>query len=106
MATPETGLQPNELCLQRAAHGGLALADEHVDLGPDAERVRVDARLDREAGAGDQPALVVGLVVVHVDAVAVHFRAEAVPGAMDELRAEPRLLDDRPACAIDFETAQ
>ena len=61
--------------------------DDHVDFGPDAEVVEVDARLDREAGAGQQPPVVVRFVVVHVDAVAVHRLAEAVAGAVQDLVA-------------------
>src|SRR4051812_2807403 len=78
-------LKKNELGLQRTGDRGLALADEHVDLRAHAEVLRVDARLDGKAGAGDQPPLVVRLVVVHVHAVAVDLGAEAVPRAMDEL---------------------
>ena len=64
--------------LQRAGDAGVALADEHVDLRPDAISVRVDTGFNREPRAGQQPAVVVRLVVVHVDAVAVHVLAQAV----------------------------
>ena len=57
---------------------------------------RVDAGFDREPRARDQAALVVRLVVVHVDAVAVHALAEAVAGAVDELRAEAGAFDHVP----------
>ena len=55
---------------------------------------------------GNQAAVVVRLVVVHVDAVAVHLVAEAVAGAMDELRAESGALDHVAGRAIDFEAAE
>ena len=60
--------------------------------------VEVDARLDGEPGAGHQPALVVRFVIVQVRAVAVHGFAEAVAGAMHDVRRRNRPLD-RPARA-------
>ena len=83
----------------------LAIADEHVDLGPYAEFWRVDAGLDREPGAGDQAALVVRLVVVHVTPLPCTL-AEAVAGAMNELRAEAGAIDHVSRRAIDFEAAE
>src|SRR5262249_49843595 len=56
--------------------------DEHVDLAADAELGEVDARLDGEAGARQDAALLVGLQVVHVGAVAVDLLADRVPGAV------------------------
>ena len=88
--------------MKRPGHAGLVLADKHVDLGPDAISVRVNTGFNREAGSRQQPPVVVGLVVVHVHAVAVHVLAEAVSGPMDELRSEASAFDDFPAGAVDF----
>ena len=49
--------------------------------------VEVHARLDCKAGAGQQAAIVVGFVIVHVHAVAVDRLAEAVTGSMQNLVA-------------------
>ena len=94
------------VCLPRAGDPRFALGHEHVDLGPNAELFSIDAWFDCEAGAGNQPAVVVRLVVVHVDAVAVHLTAQAVAGPVDELRAEAGPVDHRPAGPVHFEAAQ
>ena len=62
--------------------------------------------LDREPGAGNQPALVVGFVVVHVCAVSVDFLPQAVPRAMDELLAESRPVDHVARRAVHFVAPQ
>src|SRR5258708_12263652 len=90
-------LQPLESLLQCARDGARALANEHIDLRADAERRRIHAGLDREAGARNQAPLVVRFEVVHMDAIAVDLGPETVPCAMDELRAEAALLAYRPA---------
>src|SRR3954463_6465081 len=100
-----SNLKQDELGLQRAAHRGLALADEHVDLGAYAERARVDARFNGKPGAGNQAALVVRFVVIHVHAIAVHLGAEAVAGPVDELAAEAALVEQIAAGAIDLVAA-
>ena len=46
------------------------------------------------------------LVVVHVNAIAVHLFAEAVAGAMNELGAVTRAFDDVSRRPIHFEPAQ
>ena len=46
--------------------------------------IEVQARLDREAGARQDPPVVVRFVVVHMDAVAVDLFAEAVPGSVQD----------------------
>src|SRR4029453_2665287 len=56
--------------------------------------------------ARDQPPIVVGLVIVHVDSVAVHVLAEAVSRPVNELRAESRPFDDVAARAIDLVSAE
>src|SRR5216683_3742947 len=67
-----------------------AFQQAHVDFAADAEAVReVDARLDRRAGAGQVAAAVARLEVVVVHAIAVHAHVDAVPGAVQDLLAEP-----------------
>src|SRR5262249_53573253 len=81
------------------------LADIHVDLGSHPELRGIDPRLDSEPAAGDEAPLVVGLEVVHVDAVAVHLGTKAVTGAVDELGAVTRALEDVAARAVHLEAA-
>src|SRR5260221_11406729 len=59
--------------------------DEHVDLGAHRHRAcEVDPRLDREARARNDEALVLRLEIVDVGAVPVHRGADRVPGAVEE----------------------
>src|SRR5258708_16661681 len=90
-------LQQYEILLQCARDGALALAAEHIDLRADAERRRIHAGLDREAGARNQAPLVVRFEVVHMDAIALDLGPETLPCAMDELRAAAPLPHHRPA---------
>src|SRR5215213_3871725 len=92
----------DDFLLERAGHGGVALPDEHVDFRADAEAVVVNARLDREAGAGNEAPVVARFVVVHVDAVAVHLFPETVPGAVNEQITISGTVDDVAAGAIDL----
>ena len=55
--------------LQRTRDAASCSRDDHIDFGPDAEIGKVHARFDRKPRAGQQAAVVVGFVVVHVDAV-------------------------------------
>ena len=55
---------------------------------------------------GEQPPVVVGLVVVHVDAVPVHRFAEAVPGAVQHVGAVAGAAQDRRRRPIDFPAAK
>ena len=66
---------------------------------------KVDAGLDREAGAGEQPAIVVRFVVVHVHAVAVHRLAEAVACAVQDVVAVAGVLQHRGRGTVDFPAA-
>jgi hypothetical protein len=93
-AAGAAGLRPaQELALDVPRHLGALLADVHVDLAAHAELGQVDPGLDREAHAGHDLALVAGLEVVDVDAVAVHLVADGVAGAVQEVGAEAALLD-------------
>ena len=68
---------------------------DHVDLAADAEVAgEVDAGLDGEAGVGEQEALVVGLEVIEVGAVAVEGDFDIVAGAVGEEVAEAGVADD------------
>ena len=79
---------------------------DHIDLSADAEIVEIHAGFDREAGAREEPAIVVGFVVVHVDAVAVHGLAEAVAGAVQDRVAVAGVFSTVRRGAIDFPAAQ
>src|SRR6266550_2679538 len=92
--------------LHRSGDLRIPFSDEHVDLRPNAEFCRVNPWLDREAGAWNQPALIVRFVVVHVYAVSVHLLPQAVAGSMDELRTVPGALDHLARCAVDLVSAQ
>src|SRR2546428_10683806 len=72
----------------------IGLGEIDVHLAPDAEFARqVDARLDREACVWEQAASVLGLEIVDVGAIAVHFFTDRVPGTVDEPIFIPRLPD-------------
>src|SRR5436309_2138259 len=63
-----------------------AISGQHIHLAADAKLTRqVNARLNREAGIGDDLALVFGFQVVHVGAVAMDAYANRMPGAMSEI---------------------
>ncbi len=85
--------------------------DDAVDLCTDAQpfgrpaavpvQVRqVDARLDGEHDAGDQPAAILGFHVVDVDAVPVDRRPQAVARAVEDARGVARLLDNVPGDVV------
>src|SRR5688572_3891681 len=84
----QRGPNPRQDLLAGPGGLGSSVAHDDVDLRTDTETGRVDARFDGEARAQQQATVVMRLVVVHVDAVAVDFRAKAVSGAVDELVAE------------------
>src|SRR5690606_35915774 len=99
---PRPAPEPHEAGLARAADRRVVRPDHHVHFGTDAERRQVDARLDRETRAGQQPALVARLVVVDVRPRAVHIGAEAVSRAVDEVPTVARPLDDLAGGAVDL----
>src|SRR5262249_5202311 len=87
----------------RGSAGDVYLAagiDEHIDLAADAELRQVDPWLDGEAGARQDAALLVGLQVVHVGAVAVDLLTDRVAGAVAEVFAVAGRLDHRPGRLI------
>src|SRR4051794_19380208 len=76
---PHPGLNnSDERGLQRSGHEGIARRDDHVDFRANAKILEIDTGLDRKAGSGQQPAVVMRFVIVHIDAVAVHRFAETV----------------------------
>src|ERR1022692_2021146 len=77
----------NQIPLHLPGDPRLFLPHKHIHLRADAEVFEVDAGLDGEAGPGHDAALVVGFQVVHIGAVAVHFLAYGVTGAMHEIVA-------------------
>src|ERR1700730_901352 len=85
----------------RGAYFGAAVLDRHVEFATHAEASRqINSRLDREAGAIDERAMVVGLERVEVGAGAMHLAADRMAGAMDELLAEAGALDDATRGAV------
>src|SRR6202158_3862410 len=81
----------------RGAYFGAAVLDCHVEFATHAEASRqINSRLDREAGAIDERAMVVGLERVEVGAGAMHLAADRMSGAMDELLTEAGALDHAP----------
>src|SRR5664279_2387032 len=77
----------HQFSLDPAGDFGFAVADHHVDFAAHAEVWQIDAGLDREAGVGQDQAVVLGLEIVEVGAVTVNLRRNGVPGAMKNLRA-------------------
>ena len=80
--------------------------DVDVHLAPDPEFGQIDPRLDREAGAREDQALVVGFQVVHVGAIAVGLLADVMPRPVDEVGSVARLLDDPTRGGIDLPSAE
>src|SRR5262245_54990947 len=78
------------------------VAHNHVDLGPYPKRLCVDTGFNRETGARQETAVVVGFIIVHVDPVSVHFLTQAMPRSMDELVAVPEAGDDVARRAVDL----
>src|SRR5205085_5322230 len=77
-------------------------AQVHIDFTPDSEPTgEVDTRFDREAHTGDQRPLVRGLEVVDVGTRAMQIAVNRVPGAMDEVFAEPGCANDRARGIVD-----
>ena len=79
------GLYPDQIRLQPAGDPGFVVAGHHVHFAADAEVFQVDSGLDREAGVRKDEALVVGLEIVEVRAVAVQLGANVVAGAVGEV---------------------
>src|SRR5450755_1626656 len=62
-------------------HFDILFCDVDIDLGTDTEfTLEVNAGLDGEGNAGDEAARIAGFEVIDIDAVAVHFFANGVPG--------------------------
>ena len=75
-------------------------ADVDVYFGANSKFGEIDAGLNGEAGAGDDPAHVVSLEVVHVRAVAMYFFTNRMAGAMHEKFAIT-LIGDEASRGID-----
>src|SRR5690242_7079949 len=58
--------------LQRSRDGRLAGLHDHIDFGANAEVCEIHARLNCKAGPRQQTTVVVGFIVIHIDAVAVN----------------------------------
>ena len=78
------------------------MADIHIDFGPHPKRVLINTRLDREPSTWEQPAIVMGFVVVHVHTVPVYGLAEAVTRSVYEILPETSLVDDRARRSVNF----
>src|SRR6266478_4702886 len=78
-------LNQDQLILDFTRYFRGAVADEDVDLTAHAELRQIDARFDGKARIGNDLALVFGLKVVHVGAVAVYRHADGVPGTVDKI---------------------
>src|SRR5436190_7499333 len=92
--------------LPRPADHRIPFALKYVDFRSYPESFEVEAGLDRKAGAGKNPAVVVRLVIVQMDAIAVHRFAEAMPRAVENMTAVPGLLEHFPRRPIDFAAVQ
>src|SRR5262245_33972763 len=82
--------------LRRTGDQRLALGPVYVDLRSYAKAREVQPRFDRETRARQEPPIVVRLVVVEMHAVAVNTFAQAVPGAVEDIRAVARTLEHVP----------
>src|SRR5207245_11744577 len=80
-----SGEQRENLALDRSGDPRALLLHVYVHLAADAELRQVNARLERKARARDDAAGILRLQAVHISLVAVHFLADVVPGAMNEV---------------------
>src|SRR2546422_5241100 len=80
--------------LDRGGNLGTSIGDVEVHFAPDPVLRKVDARLDGEAGARDEPSFVPSLQVVEVGAVAVDLPAHTVPRPVDEEPLVPAVADE------------
>src|SRR5262249_49196435 len=78
--------------LHRSGHRSLVCANHHINLGPHAEILEIDPRLDGKSRSGEQAAVVVRLVVVHVHAVAMDVLSDTMAGAVQRLTRGARAL--------------
>src|SRR5882724_7895727 len=78
-------LNQDQLILDFTRYFRSAVADEDVHFTAHAELRQIDARLNGKARVGNDLALVLGLQVVHVGAVAMHRYANGVSGAVDKI---------------------
>ena len=83
----------HHLPLHRGRWGRAVFGHEHINLGADAELGEVDARLHREADAGNDAAGVVCLEAVQVHRFAVHLESDAVSEAVGKPLAVAPLPD-------------
>src|SRR4029077_1147192 len=81
-------------------------AVEHINLRTYAKGREIQARFDRESRSGEQPAIVMALIVIHMHAVTVHLAPEVMAGPMQDLFRIARVLEDRTRRAIDLPSAQ
>ena len=82
------------------------LAVVHVNFRTHAERLEIQTRLNSKPGAWDQPPIVMTLVIVHVDAVAVHVAPEVMSGTMQNPFPEPGAFEHFPRRPVDLPPAQ
>ncbi len=82
------------MLLLLAGNGGKPFAYVNIDLGTNAKFRQIDARFDGETAARENAALVMRLKIVHIGPGAVHFRADAVTGAMEEVLGITALFDE------------
>src|SRR5882672_12551175 len=75
----------HDLALDFTSDFRAAGADQHVDLAAHSELRQVNTGLDREAGIGQDAALVVDLKIVHVGAISMNFGADRMAGAVNEI---------------------
>src|SRR5205807_2090928 len=88
-----SGEQRENLALDRSGDPRALLLHVYVHLAADAELRQVNARLDRKARARDDAADILRLQAVHIRPVAVHFLADVVAGAMNEVLGIARLTN-------------
>src|SRR5882672_7991435 len=77
----------HDLALDFTSDFRAAGADQHVDFAAYSELRQINPGLDREAGIGQDAALVVDLEVVHIGAVSVNFGADRMARAMNKVVA-------------------
>src|SRR5688572_5753636 len=80
--------------------------DEHVHFAADSKVGKINAWLDRKARARQDAAVVARLEIVDVRAVAVGFLADAMPGAMQEIRAIPSRFNHLPRRVVHLPAAK
>ena len=81
------------------------LAIKHVDFRTNAEGREILTRLDGKSRTGEEPPVLVALVIIHMDAIAMHVAPKVMTGSMQDLFPVSGALQHRTGRAIHLPTS-